>query len=55
MRFGLVGFVLGVIYSEGVKIYLTAFLGAFFFIRGISVYAGGFPSELDLMDGDAKI
>lgn len=48
---GLVGFVLGVWKSEPVKIFLTAFIGAFFFIRGISVYAGGFPNEFALAQG----
>jgi len=48
---GLVGFALGVWKSESVKIYLTAFIGAFFFIRGISIYAGGFPDEFALAHG----
>jgi len=27
---------------------LTAFIGAYSFVRGISLYAGGFPSESEL-------
>jgi len=49
--FGLIGFVVGVYKAEAVKIYLTAFIGAFFFIRGISAYAGGFPDEFALVNG----
>lgn len=52
---GLIGFALGVWKSEPVKIYLTAFIGAFFFVRGISVYAGGFPNELTMLDGHTDI
>lgn len=50
--FGLIGFVLGVWKSESVKIYMTAFIGSFFFMRGIAVYAGGFPDEFAMVQGE---
>lgn len=49
---GFLGFVLGVYKSEAVKIYFTSLIGSYFFVRGISVYAGGFPDEFALATGD---
>ena len=37
-------------YYEYVLIFSTAILGSYFFIRGISLLAGGFPSEMDLLE-----
>ena len=36
------------IYNE-VLIATTSFMGAYFFWRGISLYAGGFPNEFELI------
>lgn len=46
---GFLGFVFGVYKSEAVKIYSTSLIGSYFFIRGISLYAGGFPNEFELV------
>ena len=37
-------------YYEYVLIFSTAILGSYFFIRGISLLAGGYPSEMDLLE-----
>jgi hypothetical protein len=45
--------VLGVVtyfLQETVVIMITSFLGSYAIVRGASLYAGGFPSELDLHD-----
>jgi len=53
---GFLGFVFGVYKTEAVKIYSTSLIGSYFFIRGISLYAGGFPDEFALVNGgDPKI
>ena len=45
----IIGTVVGIYKSEAVKVYLTSFIGSFFVIRGISLYAGGFPNEFALI------
>ena len=45
---GFLGFVFGVYKAEAVKIYSTSIIGSYFFVRGISLYAGGFPDEFAL-------
>lgn len=50
---GFLGFIFGVYKSEAVKIYSTSLIGSYFFVRGISIYAGGFPDEFALVSGDA--
>lgn len=45
--------VLGVVtyfLQDTVIIFITAFMGSYGIIRGISLYAGGFPSEMELHD-----
>lgn len=49
---GIIGGLLGIYKSEAVKVYLTSFIGAFFFIRGIAMYGGGFPNEFAIIDGE---
>lgn len=34
--------------------FVTAFVGSYFVIRGISLYAGGFPNEIDLTEDVAN-
>ena len=46
---GGIGTVIGGFYAEGIRVYLTSFIGSYFFVRGISFYAGGFPDEFALM------
>lgn len=41
-------FFIAVKIEKTVIIMLTAFIGAYAFVRGISLYAGGFPSETEL-------
>jgi len=43
-------FLVAVKIEKTVIILLTAFLGSYAFVRGISLYAGGFPSETELHD-----
>lgn len=45
---GLGMFFVAVKVEKTVIIMLTAFIGAYAFVRGISLYAGGFPSEMEL-------
>ena len=34
--------------EEYVIMFVTAFIGSYSFVRGISFYAGGFPNEMEL-------
>jgi hypothetical protein len=35
-------------YEKLILVYLTSFIGAYFFVRGLSIFIGGFPNELVL-------
>ncbi len=35
-------------YDKHILIYLTGFLGAYIFVRGVSIFAGHFPNEFVL-------
>lgn len=48
---GILGFVVGRKYNTGIKKFGTAIIGAFILIRGLSVYIGGFPSEVNMEGG----
>jgi len=43
-----VGFYFGSKKSEAFEVFVTAFIGAYAFVRGISLYGGGYPSELTI-------
>ena len=43
-------FLIAIKVEKTVIILLTAFIGSYAFVRGISLYAGGFPSETELHD-----
>ena len=43
-----IGFVSAAKFSKNIEVFVTSFIGAYSFIRGISIYAGGFPNELDI-------
>lgn len=43
-------FLIAIKVEKSVIILLTAFIGSYAFVRGISLYAGGFPSETELHD-----
>jgi len=45
---GVIGFALTFKFESHVIIVSTAFMGSYGIIRGISMYAGGFPSEQEL-------
>lgn len=52
---GVVGGYIGFKYKERILKFGTAFIGAFFIIRGIAIYVGNFPSEFsskEIADGD---
>jgi len=53
IMFGSIGFAVGIYWSEAVKVYSTSLIGSYFFVRGIAMYAGGFPNEFALAGGDA--
>ena len=44
----IVAFVLSLYVQKVVIIVMTSFIGSYFVIRGISMYAGGFPNESEL-------
>ena len=46
--FGALGFLFTFYTEKKAIIILTAFIGSYSLIRGISLYAGGFPNEIDL-------
>jgi uncharacterized membrane protein HdeD (DUF308 family) len=33
-------------YDRHIQVYVTAFMGAYAFVRGISMFAGNFPNEI---------
>mgnify|MGYP001558927876 CR=1 FL=1 len=37
-------------FEEGLKIFVTSFLGSYLFIRGISMFCGGYTSEFAMYD-----
>ncbi len=41
---------LSILKTHLTKNIITSFLGSYAFVRGISIYAGGFPSELKYQD-----
>lgn len=43
---GIIGAYVGAKWANAVIIYSTAFLGSYGFVRGISLYVGGFINEL---------
>ena len=47
---GIVTFLITLYSEKRAIIVLTSFIGSYSLIRGISLYAGGFPSEFDLPD-----
>lgn len=56
--FILLGIILGYKLKDSVVIISTAFIGSYLFVRGISLFTGGYPSEKDLIkdleDGNAN-
>mmetsp|Transcript_5706 Transcript_5706/g.9056 ORF Transcript_5706/g.9056 Transcript_5706/m.9056 type:complete len:225 (-) Transcript_5706:3-677(-) len=42
------GFLVAAKFSDGIQVFVTAFIGSYFFVRGISMFAGGFINEFDL-------
>ena len=48
--FALLAAVLAFIFYFHAIILSTSFTGSYFFVRGISLYAGGFPNEMALID-----
>ena len=38
--------------SDGIQVFVTAFIGSYMFIRGISMFAGGFINEFDMTNVD---
>jgi len=49
---GVAGFLSAAYFSSFIEVQVTAFIGAYSFVRGISIYAGGFINELEV-DEDA--
>lgn len=49
---GVLGFYYSAKFAVSIEVYITAFIGAYGFVRGISLFAGGFINELD-MDPEA--
>jgi len=47
---GFAGAYFSVVNKGELKIYITALLGAYSFVRGISVFAGGYPNEVTLYE-----
>lgn len=37
-------------FNKFIIIFATSFIGSYIFVRGISLFAGGFPSEIEIMD-----
>ena len=52
--FASVGFFGAAKFSDGIQVFVTAFIGSYFFVRGISFYAGGFINEFDLTKGEGE-
>lgn len=44
---GLIGYYLAKNRADSISIYLTSFTGAYCFVRGISLYQGGFIDEIN--------
>ena len=47
---GIIGGILGFVMYNHAIIISTSIIGAYFFIRGISLYAGGFPNEMLIIE-----
>ena len=45
---------LSFLFRKFIIIFATSFIGAYCFIRGISLFAGGFPDEITIMDLNGK-
>ena len=43
--FTLIGFFSAAYFSKSIEVFITAFIGSYSFVRGISLYAGGFINE----------
>ena len=43
--FTLLGFFSAAYFSKSIEVFITAFIGSYSFVRGISLYAGGFINE----------
>ena len=48
------GFIIGAHTARGIQVTVTSFIGAYLFVRGISLYLGGFINEFDLADIDPQ-
>jgi len=46
---GLLGAVLALKLKDGVMIMVTSFIGAYMFVRGISIFLGGYPGEIEII------
>jgi len=44
------GFLSAAKFSEHIEVFVTAFIGSYSFVRGISFYAGGFINELEISE-----
>mmetsp|Transcript_8962 Transcript_8962/g.6727 ORF Transcript_8962/g.6727 Transcript_8962/m.6727 type:complete len:140 (-) Transcript_8962:45-464(-) len=47
---GLIGGIVAYKMKDGVMIIVTSFIGAYMFVRGISVFIGGYPNELEMIN-----
>jgi len=52
--FGVIGGYIATKFWKGMIIIATSFIGAYMIIRSVSVYAGGFPNEIELAEGHAE-
>ena len=50
--FGAAGFAGAAYFSDGIQVFVTAFIGAYLAVRGVSLFAGGFINEFDIAKSD---